>query len=370
MSATHDTILIVDDIPTNLQVLFDYLRGAGFKVWVAEDGPSAIQQVAYAKPDIILLDVIMPGLDGFETCRRLKANRETKEIPVIFMTALSDTVDKVKGFELGAVDYITKPLQHEEVLARITTHLTIRHLQQSLREQISERDKLIAELDAFAHTVAHDLRGPVGIITNYIDLFQAEWHTMSGTERDESLQAISRLGNKALNIIEELLLLASVRNGKAHLAPLNMAEIVAEVEQRLAYMITEHRAKIIGPAQWPTALGYAPWVEEVWANYLSNAIKYGGRPPQVKLGATIQEDGMVRFWVHDNGPGLEPTEQQRLFTPFTRLNQVRAEGHGLGLSIVQRVVDKLGGQVAIESQGIPGQGSTFSFTLPVYNNSN
>jgi len=109
-------------------------------------------------------------------------------------------------------------------------------------------------------------------------------------------------------------------------------------------------------------LGHAEWIVEVWANYLSNSIKYGGQPPRVKLGAEVQPNGMVRFWVRDNGPGLSPEEQARLFTPFTRLDQVRAKGHGLGLSIVRRIVEKLGGQVGVESQ--IGQGSSFFFTLP------
>ena len=113
---------------------------------------------------------------------------------------------------------------------------------------------------------------------------------------------------------------------------------------------------------WPRALGHAAWVEEVWANYLSNAIKYGGQPPRVMLGAEPQQDGMVRYWVRDNGPGLAPEDQARLFTPFTRLDQVRVKGHGLGLSIVRRIVEKLGGQVGVESQ--LGQGSTFFFILP------
>jgi len=127
-------ILIVDDTPTNLEVLVDYFADNDFDLFVATDGESALEQINHARPDIILLDVKMPGIDGFETCRRLKASKETEEIPVIFMTALSDTVDKVKGFTLGAVDYVTKPIQHEEVLARVTTHLTLRTLQRSLRE--------------------------------------------------------------------------------------------------------------------------------------------------------------------------------------------------------------------------------------------
>lgn len=128
-------LLIVDDNPTNLGFLFEYLTKSGFKVLVALDGESAIEQVQYAQPDLILLDVMMPGVDGFTTCKRLKAEPSTQDIPVIFMTALSDTVDKVQGFKIGAVDYITKPLQAEEVLCRVQTHLALRNLQKRLIDQ-------------------------------------------------------------------------------------------------------------------------------------------------------------------------------------------------------------------------------------------
>ena len=127
-------------------------------------------------------------------------------------------------------------------------------------------------------------------------------------------------------------------------------------------MITEYHAEIIQPASWPVVVGYAPWVEEVWVNYLSNGLKYGGRPPCLELGATPQADGQIRLWVHDNGPGIPPAEQSRLFTEFVRLGEVGLKGHGLGLSIVRRIVEKLDGQVGVESQ--VGRGSTFYFTLP------
>src|SRR5919199_6917724 len=132
-STEKGVILIVDDTPTNLEVLLDFLEDSGFKVWVAEDGESAIEGAEYAPPELILLDVLMPGIDGFETCERLKANPLIQDIPVIFMTALTDTVDKVRGFKVGAVDYITKPIQPEEVLSRIQTHLTLRNLQKQLQ---------------------------------------------------------------------------------------------------------------------------------------------------------------------------------------------------------------------------------------------
>jgi signal transduction histidine kinase len=138
---------------------------------------------------------------------------------------------------------------------------------------------------------------------------------------------------------------------------------LTETKSRLANVIEERQARITMPHRWPDALGFAPWVEEVWVNYVSNALKYGGEPPLVSVGGEIQPGAEhVRFWVRDNGPGLTQDQQDRLFTPFTRLGQIKVEGHGLGLSIVQRIVDKLGGEVGVDSA--PGQGSTFWFTLP------
>lgn len=134
-TAESGTILVVDDTPTNLEILFDFLTNYGFKILIAEDGESAFQKAVYASPDLILLDILMPGIDGFATCSRLKANDSTREIPVIFMTALSETADKVKGLQVGAVDYVTKPLQHEEVLARVQTHLRLRSLAKQLQAQ-------------------------------------------------------------------------------------------------------------------------------------------------------------------------------------------------------------------------------------------
>jgi signal transduction histidine kinase len=351
MVEQKDTILIVDDNPTNLGVLFDYLRGAGFKVLIAEDGNGAIQRATYAQPDIILLDVLMPGIDGFETCRLLKKNEETSDIPVIFMTALSETVDKVRGFELGAVDYITKPLQHEEVLARIRTHLTIR--------------KQNKELDAFAHTVAHDLQNPLGMIISYSHILLEDLSKMDQKEALNLLSRIGQAGQKMNNIIQALLLLSGVRKEEVQLVPLDMADVVNQAQQRLELMIEQYQAQILLPKSWPVALGYASWVEEVWVNYISNGLKYGGKPPCLELGATSQADGMICFWVKDNGKGLSQKQQTTLFTEFIRLNEVRVEGSGLGLSIVYRIVSKLGGQVGVKNNN--GPGSTFYFTLPAQN---
>ncbi|PSB03730.1 hybrid sensor histidine kinase/response regulator, partial [filamentous cyanobacterium Phorm 46] len=141
----ESAILIVDDNPNNLAVLFDFLTESGFKVLVARTGESAIKKAEYSLPDLILLDVLMPGIDGFETCRRLKAGDLTKDIPVIFMTALNETENKIKGFSLGAVDYVTKPIQNEEVLARAQAHLSIRKLNQKLQQQNVQMEQEIVD---------------------------------------------------------------------------------------------------------------------------------------------------------------------------------------------------------------------------------
>lgn len=253
---------------------------------------------------------------------------------------------------------------------QLPTHTAVMVMQDiTERKQVEqERERLIEEMDAFAHTVAHDLKNPVGLIIGFAELEQKSVVT-SSDDLQQSLQVIARVGHKMNNIIEELLLLAGVRQTQVEAKPLDMTSILAEAQSRLSDVIQEQRAEIVvqQPGAWPVALGHAPWVEEVWINYISNGIKYGGRPPHLELGATAQDDGRVRFWIRDNGPGLTPEERGRMFIPFTRLAQARATGHGLGLSIVRRIVERLGGQVGVESEGLPGRGSVFYFTLPVSN---
>jgi signal transduction histidine kinase len=372
-------VLVVDDDPANLDILADTLSRAGLKALMATDGFSALKQARQTRPDIILLDIMMPGLDGLETCRRLKADEACRDIPVIFMSALSDPVDQVMGFRLGAVDYVTKPIRLETMLARLKTHLTLRTLEQNLRRQNTQlheenrkRQALEVELrgqneelDAFARSVAHDLKSPLAVMVGYADFLMTIFSEVEPAEALAMLAKIKQTGQKMSHIINDLLLLAGVLKTEPTIAPLDMAQVVGQARQRLELMIQEYQGELILPAQWPAALGYGPWVEAVWVNYLSNGLKYGGQPPRLTLGAAPEGGGQVRFWVKDNGPGLSPEEQQRLFNEFTRLHQSSATGHGLGLAITRRIVEKLGGQVGIESAGVSGQGSVFYFTLPV-----
>lgn len=359
---TRGNILIVDDAPANLRLLSGILNKQGYKVRSVISGPMALTATRAAPPDLILLDINMPEMNGYEVCQRLKENEETCDIPIIFISALDATEDKVKAFTIGGVDYITKPFQGEEVLARVQTHLALRDAQRQLQEANKDLERQVQELDAFAHTVAHDLKNPLSSIIGYANILAELCDSFSKEKLQHSAQRVVHNAYKMNDIIDSLLLLAGVRKQQVAVGPLDMSRIASETQNRLYHMIEEHGAEVVLPETWPEAVGYAPWVEEVWVNYVSNAIKYGGQPPHIELGATVRADNCVRFWVRDNGPGLLPEEQARLFTPFTRIHKERAEGHGLGLSIVQRIVEKLGGQVGVESE--IGQGSTFSFTLP------
>lgn len=226
-----------------------------------------------------------------------------------------------------------------------------------------EQVELVAELDAFAHTVAHDLKNPLSNILGFASMLVNDFEQLPTDDIPTCLKMIATSSEQMNNIINELLLLASVRKlDEVEICPLDMGYVAREALSRLTLIVEQNQPEIIIPDSWPVALGYAGWVEEVWANYISNAIKYGGTPPIVEVGATLQEDGMVRFWVKDNGAGLDAEQQALLFNQFTRLDKTRAQGHGLGLSIVQRIVGKLGGQVGVESE--IGMGSVFSFTLP------
>lgn len=225
-----------------------------------------------------------------------------------------------------------------------------------------EQERLIDELDAFSHTVAHDLKNPLGAVLGFADLLTAPGVEMAKKDVAESLTAIGQSAHRMQNIIDELLLLAGVRKATVEPKPIDMAAVVTGALSRLSYMTAEYGPRVVLPDCWPVSLGYGPWVEEVWANYFSNAMKYGGAPPLIEVGAECGGAGDVRYWVTDNGPGLSAEQQARLFVPFTRLHQARASGQGLGLSIVRRIMEKLGGEAWVESE--PGKGSRFGFTLP------
>ena len=273
------------------------------------------------------------------------------------------TADEIAWAEYAAAQIALAVAQSQALMLTQREIARRKQVEEQLRQYALQLEARNEELDAFAHMVAHDLKHPLSLIVGYAELLDNLFLQLSPEQQHEYIQDIARHGHKMAGIIDALLLLATVSRQEIEAQPLDMAHIVNEALSRLADMVAESRAEIVRPHTWPTVLGYGPWVEEIWINYISNAIQYGGEPPKVEIGADFPADspGMVRFWVRDHGPGLTPEERSRLFMPFTRLRP-SGKGHGLGLSIVKRIVEKLGGQVGVEST--PGQGSTFFFTLP------
>lgn len=326
--------------------------GEGVAGWVAQNGKSAI--VGYAPSDHRFSPNI-DALTGFHTTSLMAVPLRARDAVI----GVLEVVNKRGGNFTQDDCSLIGTLAASGAIAIDNARMV-----EELRRHAIEQQARNEELDAFAHTVAHDLKTPLGVIIGYVDVLLEEYGPLfqDNEEALNYLLAIGRNGHKMANIIEELLVLAEVRKKEATVELLDMAAVVAEAQQRLAHVIEESQAQIILPDTWLTARGYTPWVEEVWVNYISNALKYGGQPPRVELGATAQDDGFVRFWVRDNGPGIPPENQERLFTPFTQLSSIRAHGYGLGLSIVRRIVEKLNGRVGVESR--VGEGSTFWFTLP------
>jgi signal transduction histidine kinase len=253
-------------------------------------------------------------------------------------------------------------------------HLEISERKQAekmLRQYVGELQARNDDLDAFSYTVAHDLKNLLGILVGYAEVLQSNSIASSPEVVALHLSTIARNARKMNDILDALLLLAGMGGDQVEFVTLDMSAIVAVSQDRLAPMIQENQARIQLPAHWPEAVGYGPWVEEVWVNYLSNALKYGGLQPCIELGATVLDEASndvgsdgpsVQFWIRDNGPGLTEAEQERVFFPFVRSEACDIDGHGLGLAIVRRIVEKMDGEVGVESQ--LGSGCVFSFTLP------
>ncbi len=355
-------VLIVEDHFLVGETIQSMVEDLGYTVvGRAKDGQQAIDKVKSLRPSVVLMDIELPDKDGIEVTQYIQTNCPT---PVVILSAY-DTPELVKrASAAGAGAYLVKPPQAREMERSITIAMARFADMMELRRLNVELQTRNEDLDAFAHTVAYGLKDPLGWVIGFVMALEKDYVELSDEELKQSILKITQHGRKMSNIINELMMLTSVRQlTGVQIKPLDMASIVAEACERLSFSIEEHQAEIIHPPAWPVALGYSPWVEEVWVNYLGNALVHGGRPPRVELGATVQEDNVVRFWVKDNGPGIPPEAQAQLFIPLTQLNHKPAnELASLGLAIVRRIVQRLNGQVGVESQ--VGQGSVFSFTLP------
>ncbi len=374
-------VLVVDDNPTNLSVLVNLLRNVGLRVLVATDGESAIDQITYIKPDLILLDVMMPGIDGFETCQRLKADPETVKIPIIFMTALSETVDKVRGLSLGAVDYVTKPFEHEEVLVRIRTHLmiakqrqTIESQNQDLKAEIAERKRAEEALTIFLHAVSHDLRNPV---TGLIMVLDNLAKTAVSPEANiplprNTLERMRQSGERQLALINSLLEshVNDVHGIAINPQPIAIAKVIQNAIDDLQPMLEKEESEIDLqiPSDLSPALVDAALVCRVFQNLITNALKHN--PPHLKLTISVEisDDKTMLCKVSDNGVGMSSNQSEHLFELYAqgktqnKLNR-QSLSLGLGLYICRQIVQAHSGAIGVKSE--LNIGSQFWFTLPL-----
>ena len=358
-TSCQGTVLIVDDTPANLKVIGNFLAGAGFRILIAEDGADALEQVQTARPDIILLDVMMPEKDGYATCREIKQLEATRDVPVLFMTARSEAHEKVNGFRCGAVDYITKPYQEEDVLARIRTHLTLARQKQKLETMLAERNR-------FMNIAAHDLRNPLAAIIGWAEIGSSQ---PQANDARQMFQTIHQSAQRMQAIIEDFLSLQILKNQNSPDAgeDFDLRDVVAQVIGQ-----QEPRAKgkklfllFRAGADPLPVFGNVAHTHQILTNYLSNAIKFS--PPDAPILISAQaSDRHVRLAVKDQGPGVSIAERGRLFAEFPKISNTPTGGEsstGLGLAIVKTLAEAQGGKVGVEFEDAIG--STFWLELPV-----
>jgi signal transduction histidine kinase len=408
------TILVVDDNPANLSVIGDFLMENRFRVMVARSGEAGLRMTHEAHPDLILLDVMLPGMDGFEVCRRLKADEEIRDIPVIFMTGAAKTEDKVKGFGVGGVDYITKPVQLEEVLVRVNTHLRIRALtwelrmaKETLETRVTERTSELAEanarlkaeiaerkraeeevyqlnqdlgrrvlerteelnnankeLEAFAYSISHDLRAPLRHINGFLEMLQEHASAQLDAEGQHYMKRISEATRRMSALIDDLLSFSRMSRNEMSKARVDLNELLQDVIREFK-PDTEGRDIHWNITPLPCVMADRAMLRMVFVNLISNALKFTSlrSPAEIEINWKEGAGKELIIFMRDNGVGFDMRYADKLFGVFQRLHHVNEfEGTGIGLANIRQIINRHGGKTWAE--GEVGQGATFYFSLP------
>jgi two-component system sensor histidine kinase/response regulator len=342
-------ILVVDDTPANVLLLVKMLKERGYNPRPVPSGKLALEAARVEPPDLILLDIMMPEMNGYEVCQQLKADRLLKDIPVIFISALDGTIDKVKAFHVGGVDYVTKPFQFEEVYARIQTHLQLRRLEK-LRDELT-------------HMVVHDLGNPLLVIFSFLDIleFNEKQNLSEGAQRFITL---ARLGAEELrDMITSILDVSKMGAGEMKLkrelcAPDTLIRTVLDSNQPLP----GKRTVVLDALPSLTVTADVALLRRVLQNLLGNALSYTQPGGEVRITVTA-DVSEVRIAIIDNGPGIAPEHHNRIFEKFGQVgDQDNRIGTGLGLTFCKLAIEAHAGHIGVESE--IGKGSTFWFTLP------
>ena len=365
----NPTILVVDDNKRNLQVVGNILHEEQYKVAMAINGPTALKLAAQLKPDLVLLDIMMPEMNGFEVCKKLKENEETREMPVIFLTAKVETDDIVEGFNLGGVDYITKPFKQKELLVRIKTHLDLLQSKRKIAEQAAELLAANTFKDRLFSIIGHDLRSPLSSIKFTIDMMKSGVIEFGDDFFHETLGQLAKTTDEAYILLENLLGWAKSQSGNLPVVPeefslKEMVETVARLQK--LNLSNKNIEMIIDVAENICVLADNQMINTVLRNLLSNAMKFTPNGGKIQILAHTTTENMVGVSVIDSGVGISEENMKRLFNntnPLKTYGTNNEAGSGLGLILCKDFVEKNGGILKVESE--EGKGSRFLFNLPI-----
>lgn len=354
-------ILIVDDTPQNIQVLGNILYDKGYNISISSSGVQALQSVKTKAPDLILLDIQMPGMDGFEVCKTLKANDETKEIPVIFLTAATELEKVLHGFEIGAVDYITKPFNVPELLARVATHVELKLSKEKLVEVNRAKDK-------FFSIIAHDLKNPANAFKYLLQQTINNYSNFSSNEIYENLVELHEASGNLYSLLENLLLWSKSQRGILTFNP-EKINLKSVINKKITNCTPAAKnKKIIIKSSISNDLNVFAdimMLNTVLINLLSNAIKFTDNNGEIKVEAKTK-DKFIEISIRDNGVGINKTDINKLFaidSNVLTMGTNKEEGSGLGLILCKEFIVQNGGSIKVESE--EGKGSIFSFTIPI-----
>ncbi len=362
-------ILIVDDVMSNVLLLKVLLTNERFNIVTANNGTQALEQVEKENPDLVLLDVMMPDMSGFEVAQHLKANPRTAEVPIIFLTALNSTADIVKGFQVGGNDFISKPFNKEELIIRVTHQVSLVAAKRIILAQTEELRKTIMGRDKLYSVIAHDLRSPMGSIKMVLNMLILSLPSkMIGDEMYELLTMANQTTEDVFALLDNLLKWTKSQIGKLKVVYQNID--VVEVTEGVIeiFSMVAGLKKIQIQLEAPEKLEvYADidMIKTVIRNFLSNAIKFSNEDSTIEV-KLEEKDGMVVVSVKDHGCGIDDENQKKLLhtdTHFSTFGTNNEEGSGLGLLLCQDFVIKNGGRLWFESK--KGEGSTFFFSIPL-----
>lgn len=378
------TVLVVDDEPNNLELLQGFLEVEGFQVVTAEDGEAALLALPGCRPDLVLLDVRMPGLDGFEVCRRIKDDPATAFVPVVIVTALQGSQERVRGAAAGADEFLSKPYDPVELITRVKALLRYKRfhdqvtaanamLELRVAERTAELEHALTELRGLAHVksefitnVSHELRTPLQHVKGYIDLLAEGAMGNLTPKQAEGLALAQEAVDRLENVVDDIVDFSSLDESTLSFEPIYLLDVCRNVINNYSALANRRRVSITlsMAAELPMVIADRVAITRVLRHLLDNAIKFG--PPNQTVQIQVDRHGeRVRVCVRDHGPGLAPSDVERIFDVFYQVDGSatrKAGGLGVGLALVRKLVEAHGSQVTVKSE--LGKGSTFAFDLP------